>query len=66
MNIHVERDGTDSVRLFADDRIYYTVRRNPPETRWRVMRHYRNVLASGAEIGDYPTADEAITASKIC
>ena len=60
MAIQVNRRGSDSVEIFADDRSYYNVSYIPETGKWMVRRYFRGVIAVGEEIGEYASAEEAV------
>ena len=60
MAIQVNRTGSDSVEIFADDSTYYVVRYSPVDEKWHVTKDYRNAIGFGTSIGSYPTAKDAI------
>ena len=64
MDIKVNRRGSDSVEISADDRYYYVVSYAPVDNNWRAVRHTRGPVGSAIEIGKYTSAEAAVTAVK--
>ena len=62
--IQTKRKGSDCVEIYADDRTYYQVRHNAKSGKWVALRYYRGVISNGTVIGQFQTAEEAVTRVK--